>query len=353
MKITYNELLNEMKNAYFNSCGETVKDFSDTAARLEAVASELFTLACKENYILRQALPQTATGDYLDFHAELRDIHRKEAQRAVGVLTFYIDEPSAADTEIPSGVICSVSGEPYIQFVTDASAVIPAGELSVTVSASAVECGWEYNVPPESVTVMVNPPVGIDGVINNEAFASGSSAESDEALRLRILDSYSIPQTGFSLETVRQGLLKDGRIRDCRGYYTDNGIDVALRLKPGVTVAEISDTVSEAFEVAVLTDKTVTVSESPERTFSLNVELKVNAAVSESAVDEARERIEQYAANAAIGENIYISKIVYLASLAEGVSYCEASSPEAVQGIVFCPDKAHLVINGLRVSSYE
>ena len=164
MRITYNEIINKMKAAYFERCGESVKAFSDTSARLEAAASELFSLACEAEFIFRQAFPQSATGEYLDFHAELRDIQRKQSSKAMGELTFSVIEAAESDVEIPKGTICSKADEVYVQFITTENAVISAGDTEVTVPASALENGGEYNAPAGTVTVMVNPPAGVDGV---------------------------------------------------------------------------------------------------------------------------------------------------------------------------------------------
>ena len=46
------------------------------------VASEIYSVCAYGDYIFRQGFPQTATGAYLDKHAQLRSITRKKAARA-------------------------------------------------------------------------------------------------------------------------------------------------------------------------------------------------------------------------------------------------------------------------------
>ena len=42
LKITYDEILNNMKNAFYEKSGENVDLMSDLGARFQAVASELY-----------------------------------------------------------------------------------------------------------------------------------------------------------------------------------------------------------------------------------------------------------------------------------------------------------------------
>lgn len=353
LKITYDEIINNMKAAYFERCGERAEDFSDTSARLEAAASELFSLACAADYSLRQAFPQTATGDYLDFHAELRDISRKAAQTASGELTFGVSEPAEHSIQIPAGTLCSKEGEPFIQFVTDETAVLLQGETEATVNAHALQCGWEYNAPAESVTVMVNPPAGIDYVINRIGFTGGACSESDTALRQRVINSYRVPQSGFSAESIREALLKNDSLRDCKVYYGEDVIEVVVRKGENADMEEITDYIESSLGIAELAGAEITVSESPAESFMLNAEIRVDSADSEAVCRKAREIIADYAANALIDEDIYVTKIVYLLMSVPEISYCEVSSSRTNQGIVICPHAAHLSLSELKVSSYE
>ena len=98
---TYDEILTAMKKAFFDSCGRNVDNMGDIDARFQAVASELFSLGCKNDFLLKQAFPQTATGDYLDRHAAMRDIQRHTGTKAHGVLRFSVSQPTINDISIP------------------------------------------------------------------------------------------------------------------------------------------------------------------------------------------------------------------------------------------------------------
>lgn len=183
---TYDEILSSMKSAYFNECGKCCDDNSNTAKRLEAVASELFALSCYGDHIFKQAFVQTATKENLDRHGQLRGCVRKSASKASGYLTFYVEEPATEKIIISKGTVCSVLNMPYIQFATTQSGAIEIGETSATVPADALGTGYAYNAKVGSVTVMVNAPIGISGVRNDTDFSGGYDDESDSAYRVGI-----------------------------------------------------------------------------------------------------------------------------------------------------------------------
>ena len=60
---TYDEILNSMKNTYFEESGSAVEDNSQTLKLLEIVASELYGLSCYADWALKQNFVQTANGE--------------------------------------------------------------------------------------------------------------------------------------------------------------------------------------------------------------------------------------------------------------------------------------------------
>lgn len=352
MKITYEQIINNMKTAFFERCGERAADFSDVSARLEAAASELFSLACRGEYVLRQAFAQSAEGEYLDFHAALRGITRKENSKAEGALTFYCGEPAVSDIEIPSGTLCSKQNEPFIQFETTESAVLQSGETQVTVGARATDGGYEYNAPANTVTVSVNAPAGLDGVANAEAFTGGYDAESDVALRERILSSYSIPQTAFSLASIREALMKRDDITDCKVYYDSGEIRIPVRLKTGANFNTVSAEIESDLALASLLDVSVSVTEAQPSYFSLSFEIKTSSDGDDIAA-QVRKKAAEYVSSLGINGDASLNALVYTVSKIDGVEYCEVSSPSANQGLVLCAQNSYLAPDEIAVSCYE
>ena len=88
--------------------------------------------------------------------------------------------------------------EDAVRFQTVEDAAIPAGEISVTAAAEAVESGSSGNVGAGAVCVLTACPVAVRAVTNAEAFVGGISEESDDELRQRILDSFLRLPNGMS-----------------------------------------------------------------------------------------------------------------------------------------------------------
>lgn len=188
MEKTIDTIYEEMLAVFGEASGYLPSPSCDLAVRLYAAAAQLHGLYLQAQWLLDQSFPQTATGDYLERHAQLRGISRSAAVRAKGTLRFGINAPAGTDLAVDKGAVCmTASGT---RFATTASVVLKAGSLYVDAPAEALEPGKQGNAAAGTVTIMAAMPVGIKACTNPAAFAGGDDAESDEALRSRLLDSY-------------------------------------------------------------------------------------------------------------------------------------------------------------------
>lgn len=354
MKTTYNEILDRMKAAFYEQCGENVDLMGDIGARFQAVASELLSVYCYGDFVLKQAFPQTASGQYLDYHAALRDMQRKSPSKASGELLFSVSEPSEEDIEIPEGTICSSSIYPYIQFETIENGAIKAGELSAAVTANAIETGSAYNAKEGTVTVMVNPPLGVAAVTNTNEFTGGCNDESDEALRKRILSSYSVPPTGVSSESIRESILKLEDVLDCIVLNNLNiSIIIYLKTKKGVLDTQTVDAVKNMMMIADITYMETHVVLAKAKEFDLTVDANVSSAAGEELEQKIKDAAAEYIDSLRIGESLNLARLSYALSQVEGLEYCEISSSDAVQNSVYCDNQSYLKLNNLTVCCYE
>ena len=53
--VSFNEILENMKSTYFEQSGQVLDMYSETGLRLKAVATELFNLYVKGEYLLGQS----------------------------------------------------------------------------------------------------------------------------------------------------------------------------------------------------------------------------------------------------------------------------------------------------------
>ena len=345
----YNEILDLIRSAYFEKTGENAELYGDIGARFQAVASELLSLYVYGEFVLKQAFPQTAAGQYLDNHAALRDIKRKTAQKAEGQLTFYVLEPAEAPLEIPEGTVCSVKNRPFIQFVTTEQGSIAAGDTQVTVNASATQEGAEANAGAGTVTVMVNPPVSVYGVTNEDAFSGGYDEESDESLRKRILSSYKICQSGFSAESIREQLLAVEEATDCMVLFNDGEYIIYVKTKSGQLTEEVKNALLERLSITRVSSYPVNIINAEQKSYNLvlNVQLESD---DEEVVEKVEENVKALCSSVRMGENLSLARAAYAAASVDGVTYCEASSGEALDGYLYSDNGVYLELNTLKVN---
>lgn len=142
------------------------------------------------NDACRQKLLRYARGKVLDALGENRDTTRLDPTYATTTLRFSIDEPVASNIIIPAGL--RVTSDFVRYFLTDSTAVLYAGALSVEVTATAENGGSEYNdiAPGEIVNIVdVSEVPLIDSVTNTTAAEGGGDMESDDAYRERIREA--------------------------------------------------------------------------------------------------------------------------------------------------------------------
>lgn len=241
--ISYNEILEAMKNAYFDQCGENPDMQGDIGIRFKAVASELFDLGVYADYVMKQSCLDTATGEYLDNIARECNLKRQTPKKATGWLTFYIDEEMETDLIIPVDTICSNSKSKYLQYITTEQGVIKAGTTRASVDAMAMECGEEYNCGNGSVDTIVNPFTGISGVKNYGAFSGGTSGESNTRLRNRIYAYLENTNNGISQKALENRIMNiDGVMGCCISNNYDN-IVIAVKTATDNLTDEIYDSV--------------------------------------------------------------------------------------------------------------
>lgn len=341
-----------MKNAFYESSQKNVDLQGDLQLRFKAVASELYSLACYGDYILKQSFPQTASKEFLDHHAELRDIKRKSAQKAYGALTFELAEAQEFDVEIPEGTLCSVNDLPYIQFVTQNKAVIKAGKLNVSVDAEAVDTGESFNADINTVCVMVNPPMYIQRVYNSQPFIGGHDAESDEALRKRILSSYSVPQMGLSAASIKEAILKIDGIWDCSVEKNGNKLKVRYVTADSKLTEQQLSQLNDALMIANITSAQCEIAPAGHSVYNLTVEVTLSE-LNSSLREEVETAVKGYIQSLRMGEFLYLSKMTKYLSSIEGVKQCEISSKYAKGDIIPCPSNNFLKCFDLKVNFYE
>lgn len=237
---SYNDILNRMKQRYMQLSGFSVSEQSDIMLRFKVLAAEVLNSNVALEFVKQQMFASSATGEYLDNHATVRGLQRKKEEKAIGEVTFYVAETSLTDIVIEQGTVVSTIGAQVRQFETTQAVTLKAHELSVNAPVIAIEGGSDYNVLAKEICVMVTPPTGISYVLNEKALSGGVDRESDEQLRVRVLDSYRDISNSTNeiyykrlVESV-PGIDSSGVIARRRGPGT---IDISVCAKGGAQVS--------------------------------------------------------------------------------------------------------------------
>lgn len=274
---TIEQIYGEMQAVFSEKTGLEPGSAGDLAVRLYAVAAQVYSLYLQAEWTKRQCFPQTAQGHYLDLHAALRGVERKNAAPAHGSIRFSV--PAAADTDrmIPAGTVCMTVG--LVRFETTQDAVLLQGQLFVDVPAQALEPGSAGNVAADTILSMAVPPQGVAACSNPAPFSGGVDPEDDENLRARVLATFRRLANGANAAYYEQTAMAFDQVAAVTVLPRKRGIgtvDVVIATPAGVPddnlLNRVQDKLAKAREIAV------NVAVSPPLTNAVNVSVKVKAA---------------------------------------------------------------------------
>ena len=351
---TYDQILSDMKLTYKDLSGIDVEDVSDLGIRFAVLAGEVFSARTELEWLKNQMFPDTASGEYLDLHAEVRNLSRKAGKKSSGLVSFQTDPEY--EIIIPSGTVCAATGNDPVRFVTTEEALSIGGNSSVTVPAEAVSVGSSGNVIEGKISVIVTPVSGVTGV-SNYTFSGGSDIETDEQLRARIIDSFENISNGtnkaFYIKSAMEvsGVTAVGVIPRNRGAGT---VDVFITNEEGspsaALIAEVQSKLDEQREINVdIQVKALSLSYTNiyfEFTCRKGYDIETVKLACENAVRE-------YFKGLSAGETMYVSDIGEYIKRVEGVKNYTINSAytrnqSVTEQYIIVPDR--IVITGVQES---
>ncbi len=146
------------------------------------------------DWIAQQAVPVTATQEFLEGWAALKGTTRLPAAQATGTVTFTGTDGSVID---PGVQVVRGDGRTY---TTTTGGTVAGGTVTVTAIADADPAGLlgePWNCPAGTAMSLA---VGVDGVqvtgVAASAFTGGADLEPDDSLRERMLLAFRSPAHG-------------------------------------------------------------------------------------------------------------------------------------------------------------
>jgi uncharacterized phage protein gp47/JayE len=147
------------------------------------------------DWIAKQSNPFTATDEFLEAWAALKDVFRKSATSASGYITF----PAITGTMIPVGTGI-VRGDGITYTSTSSITAGSGGLITVPATADADPTGLTGAFGDSTVNTAMTLGAAIAGIQSNgyvsTAFTGGADLESDDSLRSRMLQAYQNPPQG-------------------------------------------------------------------------------------------------------------------------------------------------------------
>lgn len=130
-------------------------------------------------------LPEWSYGTYLDGHAKVRAMKRREATAATGEITI----TGKVGTVIPMGSLfytTAINDEPSSEYRTTKEVMITTD--GATVGVECVVTGISGNTAADTIVHVGSKLVDVTSVTNKKAITGGTEAESDESLIARICE---------------------------------------------------------------------------------------------------------------------------------------------------------------------
>lgn len=327
--ITLEEIYQGLAGEFQNQTGRTAGGSSELAVRFYAVAAQLYSLYVQGEWVRRQCFPQTAQGEALDQHAQLRGVTRRQAAKAAGTVRFYVDQPRQGDTPVAAGTVCMTAAG--VRFVTEADGTVPAGALFCDAPVTAVQAGGEGNAEANTVVYMALPPVGIAACANPEALRGGQDAESDEALRERVLDTYRRLANGANNAFYAQTAMSFPEVAAVTVLPKNRGVgtvDLVVAAQEGAPGQALLDKLQAHFDRVREIACDVKVLAPAVEAAELELTLWPQEGRDFEAVDQAvRARLTGWFTGERLGQSLLRAQLTSLVFAVDGVANCAFSRP--------------------------
>lgn len=304
---------------------------SDYYVRASALASCAVGIYTHQNWIVRQYFPDTADSEYLEMHAKLRNIYRKNATYASGTLKVF----GQANTVVPEGLQVK-KGDLY--YVTKTGASLGAEGIA-TVKVIALATGASSNVKSDTTAMFMSAPVGVASECTLlDDVSGGTEAESDAALLARLLERIRRPPSGGNKNDFRQWAESVDGVTSAYVYPLRRGegtVDIAITSGDTVPSDEIVQATQEYIDnVRPVTAKSVYVLKPVQKRvdFEIRVLLDMDTTL-EGVKAEIENALENYFLSLKPADTLIISQIEAVISDLVGVVDREVIKPARNQVI--------------------
>lgn len=202
-----------------------ISEDSDNFARASALSAVAEGLYAHQKWIIKQFFPDTADTAFLEKHASLRGIRRRNATYASGrsaVIT------GNEHSQIRIGLLIKTEDNRFYE--TTESAVIDSSG-TVTVVVRSLATGSSQNITQATKASFMSAPVGVQTDVTLSNVVGGTDAESDTSLLERLLELIRRPPAGGNRYDYRNWALSVDGVDAAYVYPLRRGlgtVDIAI-----------------------------------------------------------------------------------------------------------------------------
>ena len=198
---------------------------SDYYARASSLAAVAEGIYAHQKWIIKQFFPDTADTDFLEKHAGLRGIRRRNATYASGRGATVTGTP---DTLIKAGLQIKTDDNRFYE--TTESAVISASGSAV-VAVRSLATGASQNIKTATKANFMAAPLGVQSDVVLNDVIGATDAESDASLLERLLEIIRRPPAGGNRYDYRTWALSVDGVDAAYVYPLRRGlgtVDIAI-----------------------------------------------------------------------------------------------------------------------------
>lgn len=296
-------ILRDYQTYYPNA--DTSED-SDAYARASSLAACAEGIYAHQKWLIKQFFPDTADTEFLEKHAGLRGLRRRNSTYAAGKGATISGNPDAV---IAVGL--QIKTEDGRFYETTESAVISSGGTAV-VAVRSLATGAVQNIKTATKGSFMAAPVGVstDVVLNDVVGAT--NAESDSSLLERLLNKIRRPAAGGNKYDYKDWALEVDGVEQAYVYPLRRGlgtVDIAITADNGVPS---DDTVRRAQEY-IDQERPVTAKESkvvkPDVTkVNFNIQVKISGVALNDIKTAIRNALTDYFNGLIPGDDLIVSQ---------------------------------------------
>lgn len=317
-------ILRDYQTYYPNA--DTSED-SDAYARASSLAACAEGIYAHQKWLIKQFFPDTADTEFLEKHAGLRGLRRRNATYAAGKGATISGNPDAV---IAVGL--QIKTEDGRFYETTESAVISASGSAV-VAVRSLATGAAQNIKTATKGSFMAAPVGVstDLVLNDVVGAT--NAESDSSLLERLLNKIRRPAAGGNRYDYKDWALEVDGVEQAYVYPLRRGlgtVDIAITADNDVPN---DDTVRRA-QAYIDDERPVTAKESkvvkPDVTkVNFNIQVKISGVALNDIKSAIRNALTDYFNGLIPGDDLIVSQCEAVVSDLIGVVDRRFTAPTA------------------------